>query len=121
MNRTEKQEWNTKANSGQLFSAAATESNGLDITGVKIPIQVETVNHLKGTKAFQKIKLEAVVYLSAVWIGLCSSNKTFLKLLWAVGMQHYFLLKDSERSPHTSRQATKLPQKLQIFQEEQNE
>lgn len=66
MNRTEKQELNTKVNSGQLFFAATTESNGLDIIGVKIPIQVEKVNHLKGTKAFQKIKLEAVVYLSAV-------------------------------------------------------
>lgn len=121
MNRTENQELNTKVNSGQLFSAATTESNGLDITGVKIPIQAEKVTHLKGTKAFQKIKLEGVVYLSAVWIGLCSPNKTFLKLLWAVGKQHYFLLKDSEHSPHTSRQATRLPQKLQIYQEEQNE
>lgn len=66
MNRTEKQKLNTKVNSGQLFSATTTESNGLGITGVKIPIQVEKVNHLKGTKAFQKLKLEAVVYLSAV-------------------------------------------------------
>lgn len=66
MNRTEKQELNTKANSGQLFSSTTTQSSGLAITGVKNPIQVEKLNHLKGTKAFQKLKLEAVVYLSAV-------------------------------------------------------